>query len=387
MKSILLTSTALVAFAGAAAADGHATGFSFTGSADLGYNTSSEVNEDAVAEANDGFFWELEIDVEASTELDNGLTATASFGFEVVDGNLGNDEGYKDYVLTLSGENASLSFGDLDPVAEDRFGEVSGHTAADFNDQDVHFDVVGFEAMLVGEATFGAFTTAVSFGVDGDGAVALDVEDIDALQIYATGTVSVVDLEFGYAAEVGDTTPETIGVAASASIAGADLTVSYLNNADVDATAADEEETSIGVSVSYPFGPVTAEFYYTSNDVAEDNYGIELDYSQGPLAVNFFADVDGADDENANDPGEAVTEFGIEGSYDVGNGLEIFAGYITTDEDDAAETTYVAAVYDLGGGAEILFSYADDGDETGFNDEVGDPEYNDGITVEVSFEF
>jgi len=46
MKSILLTSTALVAFAGAAAADGHATpGIAFTGEATLGYNTTDGTND------------------------------------------------------------------------------------------------------------------------------------------------------------------------------------------------------------------------------------------------------------------------------------------------------------------------------------------------------
>ncbi len=377
MKSILLTSTALVAFAGAAAADGHATGFSFSGAAELGYNDSSDVNDAATAEANDGFFWDLEIDATASTTLDNGLTASATFGFEAANGDTGQDLSAKDYVLTLSGENASLTFGDVDPVAEDRFGDVDGGTTAGFNDQDAHFDAtadggVGFEAILVGEATFGSFTGAVSFGVNEDDDLAADVEDIDAMQVHIAGTVSILDVELAYQDELAGA-DSVFGIAASASLAGADFTVSYVD---------DGTENSTGISVAYPFGPVTVEAYYSVNDVAEDNFGIDVDYSDGPIAVNFFADVDGGED-GADD----VTEFGIEGSYDVGNGLEIFAGYITTDEDDAAETTYVAATYDLGGGAEFLFSYADDGVETGFNDEVGDPEYNDGITVQVSFEF
>ncbi|MEL6570034.1 MAG: porin [Pseudomonadota bacterium] len=383
MKSILLTSTALVAFAGAAAADGHATGFSFSGDAVLGYTADSDVNTGPVgtnAIAGDRFFWELDIDVAASTELDNGLTATAEFGFEVVDENLGQDLVSSDYVLSVSGESASLSFGDLDPVAEDRFGGVDGDTTAGFNDQDAHFDVVGFESILVGEATFGSFTGAVSFGVDsGDGLLIADVEDLDALQLHIAGTVSILDVELAFQDELG-AADSVFGIAASASVGGADITVSYLD---------DGTENSTGISVAYPFGPVTVEGYYSVNDINEDNYGIDVDYSSGPIAVNFFADVDGASDDNPDDLGEDVTEFGIEGSYDVGNGLELFAGYITTDEDDAFETTYFAATYDLGGGAEFLFSYADDGNELAnvTDDEVGDPEYNEGLTVQVSFEF
>lgn len=370
MKRILLTSTALVAFAGAAAADGHANpGISFTGEAALGYNTTDGINEPAA----DGFYWDASIDVTMEAALDNGLVATATFGFSVVDGTLGEDVASGDYVLTLKSDNASLSFGDLDPVAEDRFGDVDGGTTAGFFDQDAHFDVVGFESMLVGEATFGGFTGAVSFGVDsGDGLLIADVSDVDAMQVHVAGTVSIVDLEFAYQGEFGGF-DAVFGVAASTSLAGADLTVSYVD---------DGTENSTGISVAYPVGPVTVAGYYSLNDVAEDNYGIDLDYAANGIAVNVFADVDGGEG-GADD----VTEYGIEGSYDVGNGLTVFAGFITTDVDDADQLVYAAAVYDLGGGAELLFSYADDGDETAVGEDLGDPEYMEGLTIEASFEF
>jgi len=301
------------------------------------------------------------------------LSVTADFGFEVANGDIGQEFVGSDYVLSLSGDNASLSLGDLDPVAEDREGFVDGSTTAGFNDQDVHFDVVDFDAMLVGEATVAGFTAAVSFGVNGDDTLAAGVEDLDAMQLHVAGTVSIVDLELAYQQEVAGT-PEIFGVGASVNVAGADLEASYVD---------DGTENSIGLAVAYPFGPVAVSAYYSINDVAEDNFGAELDYSANNLAINAFVDVnageDGADD---------VTEYGIEGSYDVGNGLEVFAGYIT---DDAAENDllYAAAEYDLGGGAMVTFSYADDGDSTAnlTGDEVGDPEYNEGISVIASFEF
>jgi len=378
MKSILLTSTALVAFAGAAAADGHATGFSLTGAAELGYNTTDGVN-DVVS---DGFFWDLEVDATATTQLDNGLEVSATFGVEIANGDRGQALSGKDYVLKLSGENASLSFGNLDPVAKEGLGEVDGHSAADFNDDDAHFDTVGFDALLVGEATLAGFTAQVSFGVDQDGTTALDVEDIDAMQIFVSGTVSIVDLEFGYAEEVGETTPETIGLAAGVSVAGADLTVSYLANSAVDATGA-EEESSIGLAAAYPVGPVTVSAYYSINDVADDNFGGDLDYSANGLAVNVSVDsangADGSDDD--------ALDFGIEGSYDVGNGLTVFAGYLSGDRDEQNDTIYAAAEYDLGGGASVLFSYADDGDAAAAGEDLGDPEYKEGLTVQANFAF
>ena len=372
MKSILLTSTALVAFAGAAAADGHATpGITFSGEAELGYTSDDGVNDPAL---NEGFFWDASVDVTMTAALDNGLVATATFGFNVAENSLGDTVTTGDYVLSLAGDNASLSFGDLDPVAEDRFGDVDGGTTRGFFDQDAHFDVVGFESMLVGEATVAGFTAAASWGVDsGDGLLLAETDDIDAMQLHVAGTVSIVDLELAYQQEFGGF-DAVFGVAASATFAGADITVSYVD---------DNDESSTGISVAYPFGPVTVAAYYSVNDVAEDNYGLDLDYAANGIAVNVFVDVDGGE-AGADD----VTEYGIEGSYDVGNGLTVFAGYIT---DDAVENdlVYAAAEYDLGGGAELLFSYADDGDETAnlTDDEVGDPEYNEGLTVSVSFEF
>ena len=57
MKSILLTTTAIVAFAGAAFADGH-TSVGFSGDASLGHNDDIE----------NGFYWDVNVDVKAILE-------------------------------------------------------------------------------------------------------------------------------------------------------------------------------------------------------------------------------------------------------------------------------------------------------------------------------
>ncbi len=63
MKRILLTSTALVAFAGAAAAD-----VTWSGTAGLGYNDDID----------DGFYVDGDLDVTMSQELDNGVTVSGT---------------------------------------------------------------------------------------------------------------------------------------------------------------------------------------------------------------------------------------------------------------------------------------------------------------------
>ncbi len=368
MKSILLTSTALVAFAGAAAADAHAeSGVSFGGSATLGYNDAGDLGGGA---AGDGFYWDANVAVTMSAALDNGLTASATFDFDVADGNTGQDLTSGGYVLSLSSDIASLSVGDLDPVAEDRWGGVDGDTVTGFNDQDVHFDVAGFEAMLVGEATIAGFTAAVSYGLDADGATAED--SLDAMQLHVAGSFGDFGVEFAYQEEFAGT-PQIIGLGGSASFAGADIAVSYLT---------DDTETSTGISVSYPVGPVVIGGYYSMNDVAEDNYGVSADYANGPISVSAAYDVDGGE-AGADD----VASYELDASYDVGNGLMVLAGAFGTDVDGDDMGFYAAATYDLGGGASLLASYADDGDDTVLGEDLGGPEYKEGTTIEVSFAF
>lgn len=358
MKSILLTSTALVAFAGAAAADGHATpGIGFAGEATLGYNDDVE----------NGFYWDSSLDVTATAALDNGLVAEATFGLEVVNDNLGEAVVGTDYVLSLTGGGSSLTFGDTDPVAEDRWGGVDGMEADNFNDQDVHFDVAGFEAMLVGETTVAGFTAAVSFGVDSDDNTAEDT--LDAMQIHVGGDIGNFNMELAYQEEFAGT-GEIIAVAVGGSFAGADVTVAYADNSATDIT-------STGIEVAYPVGPVVLGAYYTMNDGGSDDYGVSADYSNGPIAVSASFDDSDADEDDTE-------SYAIEGSYDLGNGLMILAGVLGNEGGNNAY--YVAGEYDLGGGAELLVSYAEDEDND-TNDEIGDPEYLHGTTVEVSFAF
>lgn len=353
MKSILLASASVVAFAGAAAADGHAN-IGFAGEATLGYNDDVE----------DGFYWSADLDVTASAELDNGLTATATFGLNVVSDDLGQSVSTSDYVLSLSSDTASLSFGDLDPVAEDRWSGVDGSDAESWNDQDVHF-AVGFDAILVGEVTFGGTTAAISYGVALDDGNDVTGEQLDAMQLHVTSSFGAIDVELAYQDEFA--ADAVFGVAAGGSFAGADVTVAYVD---------DGSNNSLGASVSYPVGPVTVGAYYTMNDTTEDNYGISADYVSGPLSISASYDVDGD-----GDAGDSSDDFALEGSYDLGNGLTILAGVV-----DSGDAYYAAGTFDLGGGAELLVSYAED-ENNPTNDEIGDPEYMHGTTVEVSFDF
>jgi outer membrane protein OmpU len=350
MKSILLASVSVVAFAGAAAAEGHETPITFGGSATLGYNDT--VEED--------FYWEADLGVTMTQALNNGLTAGASFNLNIADDNRGGDVVADSYVLSLTaGDLGGLFFGDVDPVAESNWGGVDGSAVAGFNDADVHFDVALFEAILRGEVNFGATTAMVSFGVDTDG-VGLG-NDIDAMQVYLSSSFGAFNVALAYQEEFGPT-PEILGVEAGTSFGGADVTLAY----ETDGT-----ETSMGVALSYPIGPITAGAYYTSNEIADASFGVSAAYAAGAITLDAAYDVDqGADGV-----------FGLDATYDLGNGIMVLAGLA-----DNGDAYYVASTVDLGGGASLLVSYADDSNNP-LNDAIGGPEYMAGVTAELSLSF
>ncbi len=373
MKKILL-STALVGFAGAAAADGHL-GVTFSGDAKLGYNDfantqidNGDDNDDTVAgntttfDNEFGFYSELDVTIGFAAELDNGLTAAASIDFEKLASGGGNEGA--DYELSLTSDTAGLYYGDTNFAAQNVWVAAGDMAADNFSEQD------GEEA-LRGEATFGAVSTQLSYAIDSANnsleqlsiGVAADFGGVNVVAAYQEATTAAfgaVDVDAdGATTGNGDfNTGEVFGLSVGTSFSGADVRLAYADNGTED---------SIGVSVSYPIGPVTVDASYAVNSVTIDKWNLSAAYEDGPIAVKV-----------STDEGDS---WALEGSYDVGNGLTVFAGVA-----DAGEDFYVAGEYDLGGGASMLVSFAEDGD-TDSEDEIGAKDYQEGTTVELSFEF
>ncbi|WP_186827059.1 porin [Shimia ponticola] len=358
MKRILLASTALVVLAGAAAAE-----VSWSGAATLEYND----------DITDGFDFDVDLDVTLSQTLDNGLTASASFGFELTDGE--DDEVDSDgfvadnnATLSLSSDTASLIFGDTAYAAETYWSGVTNMAEDAFSEADG-------ETVMRGEAMFGGVTAGLSYILYNDtigdvtGGSGNANGDLEQLSLGVTADVGAVNVILAYQEEVdgdfaadfvlfnGDNNAnEVFGLAVSGSFGGADVTFAY---------AQDDDEDSTGIEVAYPIGPVTATFFYVSESAIDDSYGIAVAYSDGPLSIDAFYH-DGGDEDA-----------GINMEYDLGNGIVAFAG----GSDDDGQ--YIGAEYDLGGGATFTASY---GDDTG-NDEIGPRDVKDGTTLSLSFAF
>ena len=355
MKRTLLASTALVMLAGASAAE-----ISWSGATTLLYNDN----------ITDGFDYDVDLDVTLSQELDNGLTASVTFGWELTDGE--GDEADADgfaadnnATLSLSSDTASLIFGDTAYAAQTYWSGVTNMNEDAFSEADG-------ETVLRGEAGFGNVTAGLSYVVYNDTieAAAGNADgSLEQMSLGVTadlGAASVVlayqeevdgDFAADFAAFNGDNNANQVfGLAVSGTFGGADVTFAY---------ASDDDENSTGIQVAYPVGPVTATFFYVSESAIDDSYGIAVAYSEGPLSVDAY--FHGGGDEDA----------GINMEYDLGNGLVIFAG----GSDDDGQ--YAGAEYDLGGGASFTASY---GDDTG-NDEIGPRNVKDGTTLALSFSF
>lgn len=370
MKSILLTTTALVAFAGAASAESHASadGVSFGGSAALEYNDITGFNSEAT------------LDVSMSRALDNGLTASATVSVDV-EANGGVALESVDYVLTLSSDTASLSYGDVDPVAAAAWGGVDGSSFDGF-DEDLEANA---DAGLVGTATFGGTTAAISYGVD------LTANELVGMQAAVTSTFGAATVVLAYqdvdhdGADDGTagefTAGELLGVSAAMTVSGADVTLAYLT---------DMNENSFGVDVAYPVGAVTVGGYYSVNSATDDAWGVRADYDNGngmTAGVLYESDesweVTGGYAAGAVSVSGAIeggtgvdAAFSLDASYDMGNGVVVIAGIAENGDEQ-----YAGVSYALGEGASAYIQYA----TTAENDP--DEDFAAGTTVGVSFTF
>lgn len=365
MKKILLSSAAIVAFAGAAAAE-----VTWSGDAKLGYN--NEMLDGATTKT--GTYWEAGLGVKLSQELNNGWSASAS-----LDVDLGNGAGAlsgitvdaSDWVVTIENDMFSLSAGDVDTAAESfKFAsEIDGGIKDDAE------DYASTDAGLLLKATVGQFSVAASAVHPKTAA-----QETGAFQLVVNGDFGNISAGLLYAQEETQADiaqGEALMVSLGASLGGADLTFNAGKVADQD---------RYGIKVSYPTGPVTIGAFYSVVKTAaagddEDAYGADVVYKEGALeAKAYYQTVAGSD------------EYGLGAQYDLGNGLKVTGGYVdgdsTSDDDFGA---YIAAEYDLGGGASFTASYAD-GKAGGVGSDdidtvVGGYELNDGLTLELALKF
>ncbi|WP_417269371.1 porin [Celeribacter sp.] len=349
MKNILLSSVAVLGFAGAAAAE-----VSWSGDVTLGYN--DDIKNAVYADAG--------INVALSQELNNGWTAGATFAIDasnILNGTVAYDT---DYTVYVESDMGGLYFGDytsaVDQLVSSPEGLADGMT--DYDDDNIGED--GQNLVLKG--SFGSVQAAVSTVVLSNGTT-------DGVTAAVAGSFGSVNFSLGYnngyvgqgSGDIGfGTVSDATNLNVGTTFGGASV------NVGVAKVGAD---TNYGIEVGYPMGPVALSVWYANNDSAGDVYGLKAVYEDGPVSVTAKIEDAGA------------TTYNLEGTYDMGNGLLLGAGTVD------GEGEYIAAKYDLGGGATFLASYAN-GDVDGTTTDIGDAydsdfELMDGLTLEVSLSF
>ena len=391
MKRILLTSTALVAFAGAAAAE-----LTLGGDAELGWNDS------ALIDGSEGLYYSFGLSLTAKNELDNGWKVGLNGDIEWNGSNSfnGNTITIDDMLLSLKSDKTSVYYGDTKTAAEAYYSTVTNMEFGDFI-EDEHVDgstdvFAGIthttgpaDGILRGETTLGNMNVAASV---------VDVEDnitntttglssIEAAQLVVSSTMGRLDFGAAYQAEIKPTTTANIvksimSFTVGTTVRGADLKLAYSSQADTG--------TSTGIQMSYPLSNgVTVKAFFVSNSpntgTRDDNTGIEVAYAKGPMSFNALMH-DGYDEDMQ-----------LNVTYAMDNGVNLYGGYRdegkNTSNLQQGPITYVGADYSLGGGATLRGSYVDvtttnAGGVATAADEFGPGEnLKEGLTVELGFKF
>jgi len=388
MKRILLTSTALVAFAGAAAAD-----ISFSGTAEFSYNVDAAGTVTNSADTT--------ITAAASQALNNGYTASASFTIDpdALTAEPGEEDAITAGDITVANDSSSVTY----HVAGDGAGaaNISDHKTMQspagqvFGNTDD--DAVVANARVSGSLAMAGATIGVSMNDAGDYQLSAST-DLDGMTLAAGfdgatggeygillgGSASSVDYELAFGSNGADT---TYGLSASTTAGGADITLAF-------------GDLGYEIGASLPLGAATVGVKLTDkNDAAGNGWEITAATSLDAVDVSFkLAQAEGATDTTwemtAGYSAGAVavsatfdsdSDSDITASYDLGSGLVAYAG-ILNDNDGDVDATYAGVEYDLGGGAALTVSNATLGAGYTADTDFGQ-DYAAGTTVSVSFSF
>ena len=356
MKNVLLTTTALVAFAGTAFAAAHEGGpvLTFSGAADLGYND----------DINGGVFLDSDFTIGGTVDLGDGYMATFSYGFDVDTSNGGGTDGtnlglqWDDFpTVEVTSPYGSLKIGDLDDKgASEYFYADRDGMAQDVENHDNDTETnVGVRALV----EFG------SIGIALGGEMDTSSNDLDGFNVGVGATFGNFTLGLGYdeadAQLVGDDddASDVIAVSADTTFGAASIGLSYASGS----------EDSIGLAVGYDISSsISVAAYYANNSVSDDEYGVSLAYASGPIGLDVYYE---------GGAGAFVETYGVDVSYEINADLTAFAGY----KDDAGTDQYYAGIeYAINDKISATVSYSD-------GDEVSGPEFKDGTSIFLSVSF
>jgi outer membrane protein OmpU len=346
MKNLLLASTALVAFAGAAAAE-----VAISGSGRMGmvYDESNTddiviVNNEAVRVSDAGFRVSSRVRVAftLTQETDSGVT----FGGSVRADNASDAGSGKAGVVFMTGAFGKISMGDVDGAAEAAVGNLSGVGYTGLGDFNEAFYLQQSNSNLDGNDQLSAFalpaalyeytTGAASFyfSLGNPGGIAVDDATFDTIDIDVVDTV--IDQAFGLGASYSvDNYSVGIGYE-SIDISALTCSTALVKDACPEASIQNEYSNTVDnwmLGGSATFGGFTLKAQYgqgSGENLDLTQYGISGDYTFDAVTVTAFWR--SVELETSSDDEQVKSQpFGLGVTYDLGGGAEVAAGVVDPD--------------------------------------------------------
>jgi outer membrane protein OmpU len=284
MKKVLFATTALIATAGVASAQG----VSLSGSAEMGL-----IGGDGMTTQ---FHTDIDVRFTLSGTTDNGLTFGASIDLDE-EGGFSNTNGGPEAVF-LSGNFGTITMGDTDGAFDWALAEVPTGSGSIADDESSHG---GWNGNSLGDGTYDGQILRYDHSVGGFGiAVSAELDDSGVGDtVFGIGLTYSMDLggvDLGIGLGYQDyATDQGVGISLRAGL-GNGLTVG-LNYSDLgDTDAGGIGETHLGLGVSYSMDAIT-------------------------FGVNWGQYEEGANDQSG---------WGLSAGYDLGGGASIVAGYGST---------------------------------------------------------
>ncbi|WP_375259715.1 porin [Citreimonas sp.] len=332
MKKILFATTALVATAGIASAQG----VEVSGSAEVGivggdrYATATEEN------GVDQLWTDVEVTFTMSGEADNGLTFGASVQLDEGANANGTDDGGATWFLAFGG--ARLDMGDTDGAFDAAMTEAA--LVGTIDDTETEYTAFNANTGLDGDYdgqiarfsySFDAFTGFLSVEMDDEG----EYEPIYGIGFSYAGNIGGLNLGVGIGHQQGDEDYSDDSLILASAALG--LATSVEEAYDAGSIAAAESVTGISLSLGTDNG-ITGILNYSEAEYSDDTFDTETETS---TVVGVFYTMNALSlglsysqyDDRFGIDGVEVDGYALAVNYDLGGGLVAQAGYAQSDID------------------------------------------------------
>jgi len=337
MKNLLLASTALIGFAGAAAAE-----VVIEGSAEMGITGGDDVE----TQFHNGY----NLNFVMSGETDTGLSFGATYRLDADASSEENQDPKGDNgTVFVSGAYGKLTLGDTDGALDWAMTETAMGTSL----ADEHTTHIGYsgnsdnfydDQVLRYEYAFGDFGVALSVEQDDrdtDNDRLIDDEDVDGGDPFIglggkyKTEYSGVTLGFGLGYQTGEGyLSRDLYVKATETVASVDL-FGEIDRVGVSASASMDN----GFSVVLNYSTLDMEVADSDLDIGLDHYGIGLGYEMGALLLhaNYGKYEYDLPDDASDFIEDEYDSFALVANYDLGGGAILAAGYasdVSVDDGD-----------------------------------------------------